>query len=141
MIKLEKLPSDILMRIREVERVLAGDPNVAFAYLFGGLAKKEIRPLSDVDIAVYLRDTTNLAESKIRLFDSITDVLGTSELDLVMLNTAPVSITGRILQDKLVLVDKEPFLRHRFESVTIREFFDFRIKEDAFFSRRYSGGG
>jgi hypothetical protein len=94
-----------------------------------------------VDIAVYLRDTTNLAESKIRLFGRITDVLGTGELDLVMLNTAPVSITGRILQDKLVLVDKEPFLRHRFESVTIREFFDFRIKEDAFFSRRYSSGG
>jgi uncharacterized protein len=141
MIKLEKLPSDILARLREAEGVLAQDSNVVFAYLFGGLAKKEIRPLSDVDIAVYLRGTKNLAEYKVNLFDRITDVLGTDELDLVILNTAPISIAGRILQDKRTLVDKEPFLRHRFESLKLREFFDFRIKEEAFFARRYGIGG
>jgi len=141
MIKLEKLPSDILARLREAEGVLAQDSNVVFAYLFGGLAKKEIRPLSDVDIAVYLRGTKNLAEYKVNLFDRITDVLGTDELDLVILNTAPISIAGRILQDKRTLVDEEPFLRHRFESLKLREFFDFRIKEEAFFARRYGIGG
>ena len=141
MIKLEKLPSDILARIRRAEGVLAQDNNVVFAYLFGGLAKKEIRPLSDVDIAVYLSETINLAEYKLLLFDRLTDVLGTGELDLVILNTAPISITGRILQDKLTLVDKEPFLRHRFESLKLREFFDFKIKEEAFFARRYNIGG
>lgn len=141
MIKLEKLPSDIWARIREAEGVLALDSNVVFAYLFGGLAKKEPRPLSDVDIAVYVRDTKNLAECKIRLFDKITNVLETDELDLVILNTAPISITGRILQDKLTLVDKEPFLRHRFESLKLREFFDFKIKEETFFARRYGVGG
>ena len=141
MIKLEKLPSDILARLREAEGVLALDSNVVFAYLFGGVAKNEIRPLSDVDIAVYLRDTRNLAEYKLLLFDRLTDVLGTDELDLVILNTAPICITGRILQDKLNIVDKEPFLRHRFESLKLREFFDFKIKEEAFFARRYGVGG
>ena len=141
MIKLEKLPPDILSRVLEAEGVLAQDSNVVFAYLFGGLARGVVRPLSDVDIAVYLRDTANLAEYKILLFDRLTELLGTSELDLVTLNTAPVSIVGRILQNKLILVDKEPFLRHRFESVKLREFFDFRIKEDAFFARRYGLGG
>ena len=141
MIKLEKLPSDILDRLREAEGVLAQDGNVVFAYLFGGLAKNEIRPLSDIDIAVHLRETINLAEYKLLLFDRISDALGTDELDLVILNTAPISITGRILQDKLTLVDKEPFLRHRFESLKLREFFDFKIKEEAFFARRYNVGG
>jgi predicted nucleotidyltransferase len=141
MIKLEKLPPDILSRVRGTERLLVQDPNVVFAYLFGGLARGVVKPLSDVDIAVYLRDTANLAEYKILLFDRLTELLGTSELDLVTLNTAPVSIVGRILQNKLVLVDKEPFLRHQFESVKLREFFDFRIKEDAFFARRYGLGG
>jgi len=141
MIKLEKLPPDILSRVRGTERLLVQDPDIVFAYLFGGLARGVVRPLSDVDIAVYLRDTANLAEYKILLFDRLTELLGTSELDLVTLNTAPVSIVGRILQNKLILVDKEPFLRHRFESAKLREFFDFRIKEDAFFARRYGLGG
>jgi hypothetical protein len=34
-------------------------------------------------------------------------------------------------------VDKEPFSRHGFESLHLREFFDFRIKENALLLRRY----
>ena len=78
------------------QRLLAQDNNVVFAYLFGGLAKKELRPLSDVDIAVYVKRTGSLAEYKLELFDRLTDALGTSELDCVILNIAPVSIAGRI---------------------------------------------
>ena len=78
------------------QRLLAQDNNVVFAYLFGGLAKKELRPLSDVDIAVYVKRTGSLAEYKLELFDRLTDALGTSELGRVILNIAPVSIGGRI---------------------------------------------
>ncbi|GFP20688.1 hypothetical protein HKBW3S03_02192, partial [Candidatus Hakubella thermalkaliphila] len=41
---------------------------------------------------------------------------------------------------KKLLIDKEPFRRHIYESVTLREFFDFKVKEDAFFARRYGIG-
>jgi len=37
-------------------------------------------------------------------------------------------------------VDKEPFSRHAFESLKLREFCDFRIKEDSLLSRRYDLG-
>jgi predicted nucleotidyltransferase len=137
MIKFEKLPADILSRIPEVKKVLAEDDNVIFAYLFGGLAEGKVAPLSDVDISVYLRNTDHLAEYKLQLFDRLSDALGTSELDLVILNTAPISIAGRILQNGKTLVDKEPPVRHAYESLTLREFFDFKIKEDALFSMRY----
>ncbi|MDH5202854.1 MAG: nucleotidyltransferase domain-containing protein [Nitrospirota bacterium] len=140
MIKFERLPANILSRIPEVKRVLAQDDNVIFAYIFGGLAEGKDKPLSDIDISVYLRDTDNLAEYKLQLFNMLADVLGTSELDLIILNTAPISITGRILQNKQILVDKEPSVRHAYESLTLRKFFDFRIKEDALFSMRYGIG-
>lgn len=140
MIKFEKLPENIMSRISKVAEVLTKEENVLFAYLFGGLARGDASPLSDVDIAVYLRDTQNLADYKLSLFDKLTDALGTSELDLVILNTAPTSLAGRILQNKRILIDKEPFKRHEYESVTLREFFDFSIKEKSIFLSRYGIG-
>ena len=140
MIKLEKLPPHIMSRIPDVRKALAEDENVIFAYLFGGLAAGRANPLSDVDIAVYVKDTGDLADYKLSLFDRLTDALGTTELDLVVLNTAPISITGRILQNRQLLVDKEPFKRHLYESLTLREFFDFLIMEEALFTRRYGIG-
>jgi len=140
LIKFEKLPENIMSRISKVAEVLTKEENVLFAYLFGGLARGDASPLSDVDIAVYLRDTQNLADYKLSLFDKLTDALGTSELDLVILNTAPTSLAGRILQNKRILIDKEPFKRHEYESVTLREFFDFSIKEKSIFLSRYGIG-
>jgi len=140
MIKFERLPTDILSKIPDVKRILLQDHNVIFAYLFGGLSEGKVKPLSDIDISVYVRDTGNLAEYKISLFDRLTDSLSTNELDLIILNMAPVSIAGRILENKLILVDKDPPIRHAYESLTLRKFFDLRVKEDAFFSMRYRVG-
>jgi predicted nucleotidyltransferase len=140
MIKFEKLPADILSRIPQVQEALLRDSRVLFAYLFGGLATGRVHPLSDVDLAVYLTDTGDLALYKLSLFENVTDALGTAELDLVVLNTAPISIAGRVLQNRRLLVDKDPFKRHAWESLTLRQFFDFRIKEEEFFARRYGIG-
>lgn len=140
MIKFERLPTDILSKIPDVKRILLQDHNVIFAYLFGGLSEGKVKPLSDIDISVYVRDTDNLAEYKLNLFDRLTDALSTNELDLIILNMAPVSIAGRILENKLILVDKDPPIRHAYESLTLRKFFDLRVKEDAFFSTRYGVG-
>jgi len=140
MIKFEKLPADILSRIPDVKKVLVEDSNVIFAYIFGGLAEGEPKPLSDIDISVYLKSTDKLAEYKLNLFDKLADTLNTSEIDLIILNTTPITITGRILQKKVILVDKNPPLRHTYESLMLREFFDFRVKEEVLLSRRYGIG-
>jgi hypothetical protein len=140
MIKFEKMKPDILSKIPDIRKALAQDERVIFGYLFGGLASGRVSPLSDVDIAVYVRDAAGIAAYKLGLFDKLTDVLGTAELDLVILNTAPVSLAGRVLQNNQLLIDKDPFTRHAYESVTRREFFDFRMQEEAFFSRRYGIG-
>ena len=140
MIKFERLPADILSKIPDVKRILLQDNNIIFAYLFGGLTEGKVNPLSDIDIAVYLRSTDNLAEYKLNLFDRLTDALRTNELDLLILNIIPLSIAGRILQNKQILADKDPPIRHAYESLTLRKFFDFRIKEDTFFFMRYGVG-
>lgn len=140
MIKFEKLPADILSRIPDVKKILTGEENIVFAYLFGGLAKGDVKPFSDIDFAAYLRHTDHLGEYKFELFDRLTRVIGTNELDLVILNSAPITLTGRVLQTRQVLVDKEPSFRHAYESLILREFFDFKVKEDLLLSRRYGTG-
>jgi predicted nucleotidyltransferase len=140
MIKFEQLPPDILLRIPHLKRALLEYENIIFAYLFGGLAKGKLKPLSDVDIAVYVKDVHDLPGYKLRLFDTLTAILGTNELDLIILNTAPVVLSCRIVQNKAILVDKNPTLRHHYESLTLRKCFDFTVKEKELFSRRYGIG-
>lgn len=114
------------------------EPNIIFAYLFGGLLKKRANPLSDADIAVFVKDKKKL--DYLELFDKVTAALGTDEVDLIILNMSPVSLTGRILQERKVLTDKNPFLRHKYESFILRNFFDFKMKEKLILKRRYGIG-
>jgi len=138
MIKLNRLPEDIIERIDLLKDFFIREPNVVFVYLFGGLAKARPDPLSDVDLAVYIRDLKKL--DYLKLFGGIHGVLGTGEIDLVILNTAPISFAGRVLKDRRILVDKNPFLRHKYESLTLRKYFDFSIKERDILKRRYGIG-
>jgi predicted nucleotidyltransferase len=138
MIKKRKLPDDILSRISLLESFFERDERVLFAYLFGGLAKERLKPLSDLDLAVYLEPGSDRCKAKLELSGCLSDILGTDELDLVILNDAPLSLVGRIIGARRVITDKQPFLRHLFESRIMREFFDFSRKERDILCRRFA---
>jgi hypothetical protein len=76
----------------------------------------------------------------IDLYHRITNVLLTDEVDLTILNTAPISLSGRVVQNRELIVDKDPFFRHQYESVTLRKFFDFSFKEKNILRGRYGIG-
>ena len=138
MIRLSPIPRDIQVRFGPLARFLKKDPNILFAYLFGGLAAGRRSPLSDVDLALYLRDEKKM--DTLETHGRISQILGTEEIDLIILNQAPISLAGRILQTRKILMDKAPFVRHRYESLILREFFDFSIKEREIVKRRYGIG-
>ncbi len=138
MIRYKLIPEDIHKKIAPLAGILSKDTNIIFSYLFGGLLKDKLNPLSDVDVAIYVKNVKKI--DYLELFGDIANVLGTDEIDIVILNTAQLSLTGRILQARKVLVDKDPFLRHKYESRVLREFFDFKIKERDILKRRYGIG-
>ena len=140
MIQKTPLPVDIEARLRTLGQALDDCPGLVFAYLFGGAAHGGITPLSDVDVAVYLDDTADPLEGRLAAIGIATAHLGTDEVDLVVLNTAPTALSGRILQTRRVIYDRQPFRRHRFESLALREFFDFRILEHRLLSSRFARG-
>ena len=138
MIRFDKIPEDIHSRIGLLTDLFMKDSNIVFAYLFGGLAGEQRKPFSDVDLAIYVKNVKKL--DYLSLLSKISKILRTDEIDLVVLNSAPVSLAGRSLQTRKVLVDQDPFLRHKYESQTLREFFDFTIKEKEILHRRYGIG-
>jgi predicted nucleotidyltransferase len=138
MIRFKQIPKNIHQKINTLVGFFKEDPNIIFAYLFGGLLKDRVNPLSDVDIAVFLKDVKK--SSYLDLFCKITDILCSDEVDLIILNLSPLSLTGRILQNRKILIDKDPFLRHKYESLTLRKYFDFSMKERDILKRRYGIG-
>jgi len=140
MIKFQQLPDNIESLIPQVTAYLKSNPHIIFAYLFGSFAKEKQRPLSDIDIAVYLKQGTNVAECKLAILERMIDILQTDEIDLVVLNSANLPLVINVLKSKKIIVDKEPFARHIFESLEMRKYFDFSIREIAILQRRYFHG-
>jgi predicted nucleotidyltransferase len=137
---LKKLPDNIERLLPEAAIYLQSHPEVVFAYLFGSLAKGKQTPLSDVDIAIFLTDGIDVAETKLEILGRLVDILQTDEIDLVVLNTASLPLINNILKYHKLIVDKKPFERHIFESLMMRKYFDFSIKESTMLKRRYLNG-
>ncbi|MEP9412400.1 MAG: nucleotidyltransferase domain-containing protein [Candidatus Brocadia sp.] len=140
MIKICRLPENINHFLPDVREYLNKHPDVVFAYHFGSLARGRVSPLSDVDIAIYMVEGVEIAMEKLEMLGKLNELLKTDEVDLVILNTAPLPLAARVIKNKIILVDKIPFKRHAFESLIIREYFDFSRKEMDIFKGRYKLG-
>ena len=139
MIRHSKLPKDILDRIQYAANYLETSNDVLFAYLFGGLSKGEPKPLSDVDIAVYLSENAECIQAKSEIIENLVDILRTDEIDVIILNQSSLSLSMNVLKNNRVLVDKKPFLRHTYQSLIFRKYFDFNKFESNILKRRFYG--
>src|SRR4030067_1880439 len=111
MIRHKILPANIEDLIPKALTYLQSRPEILFAYLFGSFGKGKHFPLSDVDIAVYLKEPSDAPEKKMEILGTLIDILQTDEIDLVVLNSAPLPLRMRILESKKVVVDGEPLGR------------------------------
>lgn len=139
-IRSNPLPHDIGQRLATIARALDRFPDVVFAYLFGSLGSGRPGPLSDVDVAVYIEEGADLGSRRLEIIGALTRHLGTDEVDVVVLNSAPIALAGRVLSQRRVILDRRPFVRHRYESLATREFLDFRHFEHRLLERRFARG-
>lgn len=108
---------------------LTQEPVLA-AYLFGSQAAGTAGPLSDVDIAVWvrpeaLREDSEL-ELRLRLASAAAEVLGTEEVQVAILNYAPPLLKHRALAGGVLLVDRDPGLRIRLTVGALLDYLDTR---------------
>ncbi len=140
MIKYKKLPINVEALLPRAIDYLEGREDVEFVYFFGSFGKGKRLPLSDIDIAIYLKGFSPMHEKKMEILGALISLLETDEIDLVILNEAPLTLKMKILESKIVVVDHSPTLRHRFESLVMREYFDFSVVEKAILRRRFLSG-
>lgn len=137
----QPLPEDAIDRLDLLKQALAGDQRIVFAYVFGGLARGRVSPLSDVDVACYLDADADRPEALLYLVGVVSDVFESDAVDVVILNNAPLSLAGRIQESAAILVDRDPHRRHVYESLIRRMFWDFQIKERQILEARYRRHG
>ena len=102
--------------------------DVGFAYLFGSTARNKTRPLSDIDIAVYLREANSeidLFRERLNFLYRLSVLLGTEKIDLILLNNSPIELTYRILKSGRLVSENDPRLKAAFYEKTIRDYLDF----------------
>lgn len=140
MIRTRPLPDGVAVTVDTLGRALEQHPVVRFAYLFGRAAAGRLTPLSDIDVAVFLDDEVDPLEARLAAIGAVTAHLHSDEVDVVVLNSAPTSLVGRVLLTRKVILDRDPPLRHRFESLALRQFFDFRFLEHTHLALRFGHG-
>lgn len=137
----QTLPADIGRRLDGLGAAMAAAAaGVEFAYLFGSAAEGRLTPRSDVDVAIFVSERADPEAVRLDVARAVARHLGTDAVDVVLLNSAPISLTGRVLTSRRVVLDRAPFERHRYESLTARMFQDFRIREHRLLARRYQRG-
>ena len=95
------------------------------AYLFGSLARGTSSARSDVDVAVLYAATPPATLEGLPLdLASRIEHLVKRPVHVVVLNTAPADLVHRVLRDGVLLLDRDPSARIRFEVRARNEFFD-----------------
>jgi len=102
---------------------------VLLAYLFGSYARDQAGPLSDVDIAVLLAGDPNAErcfEMRLQLIGGVMDLLHFNDVDVIILNQAPLALCYRVLRDGVLLCGRDEQTRIKFTARTVSEYLDFK---------------
>jgi predicted nucleotidyltransferase len=135
------------LRFSRLGACFSGFPEVVAVYLFGSAARGTRGKRSDVDIAVLTRargTSHRRSRSLVEYVQAACDALGTDNVDVVLLDRAPIALRHEVFREgkPLLVRDREALTRFRLESS--REYLDTlplrRTFEKAFFRRvRRSG--
>jgi predicted nucleotidyltransferase len=101
-----------------IAAVLSARPEILEAYLFGSRARGAGQAHSDIDIAVFI-DEDRIEPGpfgyRSELTSALMSSLGTNNVDVVVLNTAPPLLYHRVLRDGVRLLSRD------LRATTVRE--------------------
>ena len=116
----------------QLQQALATEEAVLFAYLFGSVAAGETTPLSDVDVAVYPARKLTL-DDRLGIIQRLGKKTKLENLDITFLDRLEnLYILAAIIDDGVVLVDKNPAARKLFEVMKQHQFIDFKYQRQLY---------
>lgn len=120
---------DVLERLRAAADQAFDREPVDFAYLFGSQARGSAEPDSDIDIAAHLEgDISDPLRLSLRLARRLERVARVGSIEaVVILNTAPLPLAGRVVLEGRVFYSRDEPKRVDYESLIFRKFTDFDL--------------
>ena len=98
-------------------------PNFRLVYIFGSRVSGQVGPRSDYDFAILFLEQPG-AGRVCALKHRIAEFLGTDQIDLVVLNRAPVELWYNVVATGRVLYEKSRAVLVEFEAETLSFYFD-----------------
>ncbi len=122
-----------------LSRVLAADPRIAYALLFGSNARGTAHAHSDADVAIGLAPGIRLAALEIGALVASLEAAAGRPVDLVLLDEAPPALAYRIFRDGRPLLVRDRAAMVARKADAILEYLDFQPFEEIFVRRILEG--
>lgn len=110
----EKMP-DIVSKLREIRLV----------YLFGSQVDGRLGPMSDYDVGVLIDRTGDERQVHARLTHELVCALGTDQVNVVLLNRAPIELAYAIIVQGRVLYQRDVATRVEYEAQVLSRYGDY----------------
>lgn len=110
--------------INKCKDILIKYEDIIFAYIFGSYAKDNIRKDSDIDIAIYLKDSIDTYEyldMKMKLSEALK-----REVDLIILNDATPLLKYEIYKSNILLFTNDKVMESKYKVKTLFEYNDMK---------------
>jgi len=131
----QKLPKDVTKRIPALIDRISRDHHVIALFAFGSLATGELKKLSDLDFGIIVSEALNNQER----FDKHLDLIGifnselnTDEVDLVLMNNAPLKFCYEIFKTGKLLYCAQTSRLVDFFEIVLKRYLDFKYFRDSF---------
>ncbi|WAM36753.1 type VII toxin-antitoxin system MntA family adenylyltransferase antitoxin [Caldicellulosiruptor acetigenus] len=109
---------------------------VVVAYLFGSLAMGTYTPLSDIDIAVLLAKGLSreiMEELENEILEGLMKIFKTDEIDLVVLNSAPLSVRYGVLKTAKIIYCSNTEKTVDFQTEVVSKYLDIKPYREEFY--------
>lgn len=138
----KKLPNNILEKVSDIVEKISEDVDVVALYAYGSLAKGDLKPLSDLDFAILLNEeftSKQCFEKHLNLLDIFNQTFHTDEIDLIILNKAPLRFSHAVITKGKLLFSRDrgkivDFFEHK--QKLYLDFMHFRKQFDTVFLER-----
>ncbi|MEA1925134.1 MAG: nucleotidyltransferase domain-containing protein [Candidatus Altiarchaeota archaeon] len=119
----EKLQS----REKQLKKSINNTEGVISAYIFGSIAEGRETKLSDIDFAFYLDESLTKekkTEIKLKLINNLTQIMGTDNIDVIIMNNAPTTLRYNALKSGRLITSTHETKRVMFEAKTLSQYLD-----------------
>jgi len=134
MVRLSRTQKKIAVddHLEELRAYLVAQSVVAAAFIFGSYGTEYQNPLSDLDIAILLKPESDMGfDTSGPIASSLAGIVGEDDVNVIVLNTAPITLQHEVLSTGRLLCKKEMYLEDFHEQVC-KQYADFKIDLDTF---------